>query len=148
MKICIACSAGGHLTEITQLEKTYKKYPHFYLTFKRKDTDALSKKHKVYFVPDPKRNPLKLAINFFQSLYIYIRERPKAILTTGAGVVVPFCMISKFFGSKIIYIDSFCRANEISATGKALYHIADKFFVQWPELSRKYKKSIYSGAVF
>ena len=136
------------MTELTQLEEAYGKYDHFFVTFRRLDTEQLSKKERVYFVADPKRNPLKLFYNSLQSLCILLKERPKVIITTGAGVSVPLCILSKLFLAKIIFIDSFCRTEELSGSGKTMYKFADIFLVQWEGLIKKYKKAIYTGAVF
>jgi UDP-N-acetylglucosamine:LPS N-acetylglucosamine transferase len=143
MKIALACSAGGHLTEMQQLEKAYKNHSHFFVTFRREDSRELERAH---FVADPRRNPLKILKNIAQSLAVFLKERPDIVITTGAGVAVPFCFIAKIFGKRIIYIESFCRVSEPSLTGKLLYPIADLFLVQWEELLAKYgKKAKFLG---
>ncbi len=144
MKIALACSAGGHLTEMQQLEEVYSRFDHFFLTFEREDSRGLP--GKVRFVADPKRSPLKLAKNLLQSLKAFLQERPDIVITTGAGVVVPFCFLAKFFRKKIFYIESFCRTEEPSSTGRMLYPIADVFLVQWKDLLGKYgSKAEYWG---
>jgi len=135
MKIALVCSAGGHLTEMQQLEKAYKGFRHFFVTFEREDSRELE---NVRLVADPKRSPVKLVKNFFQSLGIFLGEKPDVVITTGAGMAVPFCCIAKLFGKKVIYIESFCRIEEPSLTGKVLYRVADIFLVQWEELLGKY----------
>ena len=143
MKIALACSAGGHLTELKQLEPAYRNHDTFFVTFKREDTKDIPHTH---FISDPKRNPLALLKTTAQSLLVFLRERPDAILTTGAGVVIPFCLIGKLFGKKIVYIESFCRVEEPSFTGKIMYRIADSFFVQWETLLGRYgPKARYEG---
>ncbi len=149
MKICLACSAGGHLTEVLQLALVYKKYDHFFITFKRKDSEDLSKTERVYFITDPKRNIIKLLKNIKESITILLREKPDVIITTGAGVVIPTCYIAKILGKKIIFIESFCRIFEKSFTGRLIYPIAGLFLIQWKELSGKYgRKAIHAGPVF
>ncbi len=148
MKLCIACSAGGHLTEMEQLEEVYSEHEHFFLTFKRADTAELEERERVFFVNDPKRNPLKFVINSIKSLHIFLKEKPDAVITTGAGVVIPFCMIAKVFGKKIIYIESYCRVSQPSGTGKVMYRIADLFVVQWREMVSKYGRKAVYGPLF
>lgn len=146
MKICLACSAGGHLTELMQLEEAYNGYESFVATFRREDTENLP--GKVYYLMDPKRNPLKILLNFFQALRVALIERSDVVITTGAGVVVPLCIISKLLGSKIIYIESFARIDSRSLSGVLLYPLADLFFVQWEQLLDKYgNKAQYGGKV-
>lgn len=148
MKVCLACSTGGHLLQMLQLKKIYKKYDHFFFTFKRAMSEDLAKKEKVYFVTDPKRNPLMLFINFFQSLSTFLKEKPDVIIANGGGVVVPFCYISKLFGKKIIFIESFSRVFEPSLTGKLVYPLSDLFIVQWKQLIKFYKNAKFGGQIF
>ncbi|MDP6459571.1 MAG: PssD/Cps14F family polysaccharide biosynthesis glycosyltransferase [Candidatus Hydrothermarchaeota archaeon] len=146
LKLCLACSAGGHLTELMRLEEAFQGYPCFIATFRREDTEKLNE--RVYYLIDPKRNPLKLLVNFLQSLRVVLRERPMVVITTGAGIVVPLCIIAKLLGAKIIYIESFARITSKSLSGVLLYPIADLFFVQWRQLLEKYgSKARYGGKV-
>jgi UDP-N-acetylglucosamine:LPS N-acetylglucosamine transferase len=148
-KLCLACSAGGHLTEMKQIAKCYSKYSHFFLTFKRIDTEDLVDKEKVYFIQDPANNPIKLFKNLIQTIGVMRKEKPDVIITTGAGVAIPACYLGKlFFGSKVIYLESFARIREPSLTGKILYPVSDVFLVQWSELLEYYgEKAEFWGAI-
>jgi UDP-N-acetylglucosamine:LPS N-acetylglucosamine transferase len=129
-----------------QLEEAFQGYPRFIATFRREDTEKLAE--RVYYLIDPKRNPFKLLMNFLQSLWVVLRERPSVVITTGAGVVVPLCIIAKLLGAKIIYIESFARITSKSLSGILLYPVADLFFVQWRQLLEKYgNKARYGGTV-
>lgn len=147
MKICIACSSGGHLTEVLQLRSIFQKKKHFFVTFRRIDSEELAKNEKVFFIADPKRNPFALFTNFFQSLRIFLREKPDVVISSGAGVAVPICYIAKLFGKKVIFFESFCRLGGKSFSGRLVYPIADLFFVQWPEMQKYYPKAKV-GSVF
>jgi len=148
-KICLICSAGGHFTELTHLKKCYSKYKRFFITFKREDTRELIKNEKVYFIDDPKRKINSISKSFSQAYSILSKEKPDVVISTGAGIGVVVCYVAKlFFGSKIIFLESFCRIEEPSLSGKLVYPISDMFFVQWKEMLRKYgEKAIYRGAV-
>ncbi|GAI84775.1 unnamed protein product [marine sediment metagenome] len=113
------------------------------------DTSELSKKEKVYFVADPKRNPISFLKCVVQSFTILFKEKPDVLISTGAGVAIPACYLAKLFlGSKIVFVESFCRIKEPSLSGKFMYPISDLFLVQWPEMLEKYgDKAVYRGAV-
>lgn len=145
MKICIACSAGGHLTEALQLLPILKKHSFFFLTFKRKQSKELLKKYKVYFTLDPKRNFLKLLVNFLHSFLILLKERPKLIISTGAASAVLPCYIGKILGGKVVFIETLAAIYKPSLSGRIIYPIADLFIVQWKSLLKFYKKAIYGG---
>ncbi len=148
IKICCACSAGGHLSELTQLEKVYEEKEHFFLTDQREDSIELAKNEKTYFAICPRKNPVKLAINFFQALGVFLKEKPDVVISTGADTAIPFCLIAKFFGKKIIFIESFCRIKDPSLSGKIMYGKADLFLVQWKENLEFFPKAKFAGSVF
>jgi UDP-N-acetylglucosamine:LPS N-acetylglucosamine transferase len=147
-KICIAASAGGHLKEIIQLEQFYKKYDHYFVTLNRSDGVDLAKREKVFFVLCPARNPINLVINFFQSLKIFLKQKPDLVISTGADTALCTLWIAKLFGKKVIYIESFCRPSKPSITGKLVYPIADLFIYQWDEVGKYYPKGINGGSIF
>ena len=148
MKLCIACSTGGHLLQLLQLKQIYSKYNHFFLTFKRPMSKSLAKQEKAFFVKDPGKNPINLLINIFQSLSIFLQQQPDVIISTGAGVAVPICYIAKFFGKRVVFIESFSRVQQPSLSGTFVYPIADLFIVQWRQLLKFYKRAKYGGSIF
>ena len=147
-KICVACSGGGHLTEIMQIKDAYSKFEYYYVTFKRPNSEELAKKEKVYFTECPSRNPLKFLVNFAQSLKIFLKEKPDVVLSTGADAAVASCIIAKLFGKKVVFIESFCRIKGPSLSARMVYPFADLFLVQWKENLRFFPKAKYKGAVF
>ena len=149
MKICLVGSAGGHLTQLLQLQDLWNKYNSFYITYKEKSSEKLAKKYKTYFVKDPLRNPLYFLLTVFQSLYIFLIENPDIIITTGAGVAIPITLLGKIFGKKIVFIESLSRVETPSITGKIVYPISNLFLVQWKSLLKKYdQKARYEGKLF
>jgi len=146
MKICLAASAGGHLTELIELLSHLKKCDVFFFTFK---TDYLKNKiigKRTYYTADPHRNIIKLFLLILISIRIFFKEKPDVIITTGAQVAVPISIIGKIFGKKLIFIETSSRITEPSLTGKILYPFADLFIVQWKSLLKKYgKKAVYGG---
>ncbi len=149
MKICIASSAGGHITELLQIKDVWKAYDHFYIVVEREDTKDFGKKEQSYFVDDTGRNAVSFIKNLYQSFKIILKERPDVIITTGAGAALPACFWAKLLGAKIIFIESFCRLDKTSLSGKMIYPFSDIFLVQWKKLLKLYgSKAQYRGAVF
>ena len=143
--ICIVCSGGGHLTEaivaIRELDRdecviVTNVPPH---TKKRLSDGAWNHVH------DPHVSLFGYALNFLQSLRIFYLRRPKIIITTGAGPAIPLCVIGKVLGRRIIFIESGARIHAPSRTGKLLYRIADKTYVQWESLLKFFPKAEYGG---
>lgn len=89
------------------------------------------------------------------ALRLMIKIRPQVILCNGPGTCIPLCAIAFFFKvmgvrwSSIFYVESIARVRRLSLSGLLLYklHIADEFFVQWPQLQRKYPRTHYVGCL-
>jgi UDP-N-acetylglucosamine:LPS N-acetylglucosamine transferase len=64
-------------------------------------------------------------------------RRPAAILSTGAALALPFFLVGKLHGARTIYVESVTRTRDLSLTGRLVYPLADTFFVQWPQASRR-----------
>ncbi len=151
-KICFISSSGGHLEQINQLNLIKEHYDYFYITNKTISTEKI--KDKKYLVKDLYRgkNRIKkifgLIFMFIEQLIIFLKEKPDVIITTGAGVVVPTCIIAKIFKRRIIYIESFARMYTANKTGKVIYKFSDLFIVQWESLLKIYPKAVYGGGIY
>ena len=148
MKVCLTCSAGGHLSEILNLKPFYSKHEHYFVSFEREDSKSLAKEEKVFFVERPARNPIAFLKNFYQSWKILNREQPDLIISTGADVAFSTCLLGKLSGKKVIYIESFCRPFKPSITGRLVYYFADLFIVQWKQVWKYYPKAKFGGPIF
>lgn len=145
MKICLICSVGGHFTQIKKLERFYTKYDYFFVTFYSKLIKELAKKERFYFVKDTGRNLFYFLFNVFQSLKVFLKEKPDVIISTGAGVAIAMCWWGKIFGKKVIFIESWCLVERPSFSGRLVYPVADLFLVQWVGLKKYYPKAKYEG---
>ncbi|HLC51525.1 MAG TPA: PssD/Cps14F family polysaccharide biosynthesis glycosyltransferase [archaeon] len=148
MKICLACSAGGHYVEIMMLKELFGKHDHFFITVERENTKDLPKRSRAYFVEDTGKSMVKMLKNFSQTWKIIAKEKPDVVISTGAGAAIAACLIGKFMGSKIVFLESYCRIFAPSRSGRFVYRFADLFLVQWEKMLKFYPKAKYWGAVF
>ena len=154
-KVLFIASTGGHLDELMQLKPMFEKYDYHIVTEKTKSNLNLKNKfpkkisYLVYGTKDHILTyPFKLLFNCFKSLFIYLKVRPKYIVSTGAHTAGPMCCIGKIFGSKIIYIETFANSKTKSATGSIVYKFADLFIVQWEDMLELYPKGVYGGWIY
>ncbi len=154
-KVMFISSTGGHFNELSQLKPLLKKYDYYIVTEKEKDKMYLKKKYKnkvsylVYGTKDHMLTyPFKLLYNTLKSFFIYLKFRPKVIITTGAHTAGPMCLIGKIFGSKIIFIESMANIKTKTITGRIVYKFADLFIVQWESMLSLYPKAKYGGWIF
>ena len=157
-KVMFISSTGGHLDELLQLKSMFDNYDYHIITEKTKSNLSLKDKfpkrvsYLVYGTYTTKLNkliyPFKLIYNTIKSFFLYLKIRPKYIISTGAHTAGPMCLIGHIFGSKIIYIETFANSNSKSRTGSLVYKFADLFIVQWESMLELYPNAIYGGWIF
>jgi UDP-N-acetylglucosamine:LPS N-acetylglucosamine transferase len=147
MKIMLVTSSGGHLAQLVTLRSWWEGYERLWVTFDTPDAVSLLKDERVVWANHPtNRNIPNLIRNFFLAIAELRRERPDLIVSTGAGVALPFFLLGKFFGAKLVYIEVFDRVTTPTLTGRLVEPFVDKFLVQWPEQQEIYRKAEYWGA--
>ncbi len=149
-KICIPSSSGGHLTHMWLLKPIWgKAADRFWVTFDKEDANSLLEGEHVYHCHYPtNRNILNLIKNTALAWKVLRKERPDLIISSGAAVAVPFFLIGKVLGTKLVYVEVFDRVDKPTMTGCILNGIADLFVVQWPEQLRVYTHAVYLGSIF
>lgn len=144
--VCIACSSGGHYTEALRATSALREeFAYFFVTAKTGRSTS-TKSH--FFVIDPHLNFAKYIINAFQSLTIFIQNRPRVIVSTGAGITIPICVLGKILGSKIVFVESGARITAPSRTGRLISKFADEVYVQWEENLAYYPDAKLGGVLF
>ena len=134
MNICLVGSSGGHLAHIMNMKSFWQKHDRFFVTFKLPDTKDLGETERCYWAYHPTtRNIPNLLKNFVLALKVISKEKPDLVLTTGAGVALPFFIIGKIFGAKTIYIEVYDRIDYASLTTKLCKPFTDSLLVQWEE---------------
>lgn len=152
-KVLFISSEGGHLNELQQID--FNRYDYYIVTEKTKSTASLKDKYKKkvsYLIYGTRKTPILyffiLLINFFISLFIYIKFRPEVVVSTGTHTAVSMCYIAKIFRKKVIWIETFANRNSKTLAGRLVYPIADKFIVQWEEMKKAYEKAEYWGSIY
>lgn len=74
--------------------------------------------------------------NFLLAWRILPRERPDLVISTGAGVAVPFLILGKIFGAQTIFIESITRVQRISLSAQLTLPFLNTLYVHWPQLTR------------
>ena len=150
-KICFVSSSGGHWEELMCLKPVMEENYSFYVTEESEQLEHIAR-NKIYCFPQINRRDKYFIFHFvklfFEARKILHKEQPTYIITTGALLAYPFCLVGKLMSMKIIYIESFARVNNKSLTGRLIYPIADLFLVQWESLLELYPKARYVGSIF
>lgn len=157
-KVLFIASTGGHLEELMQLKGMFDSYDFHIITEKTKSNLSLKNKYPkrvnylVYGTYTTLLNkfiyPFKLLYNSFKSLILYIKIRPKYIVSTGSHTAGPMCLIGHIFGSKIIFIELIANSKTKTRTGRLVYKFADMFVVQWESMKELYPNATYGGWIY
>lgn len=149
MKVCLVGSSGGHLSHLKLLQSYWEDKDRFWVTFDKEDARSILETEKVYSCHYPtNRNIKNLLKNTILAFKVLRKEKPDLIISSGAAIAVPFFYIGKLYGAKTVYIEVFDRINSPTLTGKLVYPVTDKFFVQWEEMKKVYPKAINLGGIF
>lgn len=149
-RICLACSAGGHLRE---LQLAIGSIPHdyscYWLTLKTTSTTAFMKdKEHVFLTNFQPAKKWTLIANCLQAIFWLMVKRPKVIVTTGAGVTVPTVFFAKkLLKAKIVFINSAADVTHASKTPVWIEKYADLFLVQWEEMKEIFPNATCCGVL-
>lgn len=149
--IILISSTGGHRSQVIELKKELidiEKVKLFEITEKNKS----SKDDDMYYLKQQDRKSIYiipiLVYNIIKSFYLFLKLKPDLVISTGAGVVIPFLVYSKIFRRNVWFIESFSKVKTPTMTGKIVYKFADRFFVQWETLLSFYPKAEYKGKIY
>ena len=145
--VLLVCSAGGHLLQLCLLAEAWRDMPHAWVTLEREDAQMLSGE-RVFFGYGPTERSLpNLVRNTAYAWKLVRRLRPQVIVTTGAGLAVPFAWVGRMHRTKVVYIESLTRIHAPSLTYRLVRPVANRVYVQWPELAAMVRGARYVGNV-
>lgn len=178
VKTLICIGSGGHTSEIIKLIQNldplrYK--PRYYLMANNdivSETKILDLERNIFQNRDKygfniEKIPRSRIVgqSYFTSIFttlnsilhcipILINIKPDLIICNGPGTCIPICFIAFvmriFFlcPTRIVFIESICRVESFSLSGRILMHFADNIIVHWKELTRICKRADYLGQLF
>jgi UDP-N-acetylglucosamine:LPS N-acetylglucosamine transferase len=148
VKVCLAASAGGHLSQLRKVADAWSGMTTFWVTTGSMVSDSLGENGRVYAVGECNRDhPFRVMGVLFRCIRIVLRERPAIVISTGAAPGCLMCFLGKLLGAKVIWLDSITNVEQLSLSGRLIRPFADLLLVQWPELAARYPKAEYIGAV-
>lgn len=147
-RLCFVSSSGGHWEQLQKLKPLADKYEGFFVTEKTQFDAPLGKYFMLQTDLKDKLMLLKMLWNSIYSVVIWMKERPDFVITTGTMVAYPFYLLAVLFHKKIVYIETFGRANMPTVAGKKMEKHADLFIVQWETQKKYYKKAVYGGCLY
>jgi beta-1,4-N-acetylglucosaminyltransferase len=147
-RYCLVGSSGGHLLQLWALKPIWGDHDRCWVTFEKEDARSLLEGERVYPAAFPSnRNIPNLLRNFKVAWRVLRRERPDVVISTGAGVAIPFFVLGRLFRTKLVYLEVYDRIDSPTLTGRACQPFAHIFALQWEEQQRFYRRGQVVGKV-
>lgn len=144
--VLLVGSAGGHLAQLLRLEPWWRRHDRTWVTFEKPDATSLLAEETVIWAHHPTTRNLP---NLVRNLGLAVREvrrlRPDVVVSTGAGVALPFFVMARLLGIPTVYVEVFDRIDSPTLTGRLCRPFSTRFCVQWPEQQPLYRGSVVIG---
>lgn len=133
-KLLAIASGGGHWEQLMLVRDAFADAETSFVT----TMPGLAERSGLtaYLVPDCNRNEkVKAAQCALKLLWLILRLRPDAIVSTGALPGFFAIAIGRKLGAKTLWVDSVANAEEMSMAGRLARNHADRWFSQWPAVA-------------
>lgn len=146
-RILLVCSSGGHLLQMLRFRPAWDDLERTWVTLEAADSRSLLADERVVFGYGPTNRSLKaLLINLGLAWKVVRNERPDVIFSTGAALAVPFFLVGKLLGVRLVFVDSLTHIHRLGLTGRLVYPLANALFTQWPGPAKR-KRTQYVGGL-
>lgn len=134
MKVALVCSSGGHLAWMLQLRPWWSQHERFWVTFDKTDARSLLEGERTIWAWFPTTRSIRNLLRNLRLAWTTIRrERPDVIVSTGAGVALPFFLVARLHGIKTVFIESYERIEGPSLTARLCSPLSHLVLLQWDD---------------
>ncbi len=140
--VYFAASLGGHLELLEAVARGLgPSVPSRWVSVSGPRCDALAAEGAKVDVLEPLDRHQLSVRSLVSGVLLAIQRRPRFVVTSGAGVVVPFCAVARLLGARVLFVETMARVTSGSIAGRIVGRFSEKVLVQWPEM-----KSVYPTA--
>ena len=141
-------SNGGHLAQLLQLEPWWRDHRRTWVTFDKPDARSTLVGETVVYAHHPTtRHVGNLVRNAALARRVVAEHRPDVVISTGAGVALPFFVAARARGVPTVYLEVYDRVDSTTMTGRLCRPFSTAFCVQWPDQQSLYEGSELVGTV-
>jgi UDP-N-acetylglucosamine:LPS N-acetylglucosamine transferase len=134
-KILAVASGGGHWVQLRRLVPAFEGHEVVYVTINevyKSDVPG----ERIYIVNDATRwdrlGSAKLALRI---LWILLKERPHAVVSTGAAPGCFAIIFGRLLGAKTVWLDSVANIEQMSMSGVMVKRYSQLWLTQWQHLA-------------
>lgn len=145
-EVLLVGSSGGHLAQLLALRPWYQGRSRAWVTFDTPDARSLLDGEEVIWAHHPTTRNLKNLIrNLWLAWRVFRRREVAAVVTTGAGVALPFVMLARSRRIPAIYIEVYDRIDSPTLSARLCRPFLSAMLVQWEEQRRLYPEATVVG---
>lgn len=139
-------SSGGHLTQLRSVGGLWPSDRRCWVTFDTADAISTLTGEQVVWAHHPTtRNVPNLLRNVVLAWRVLRRERPDVVVSTGAGVAVPFFVLARLMRVPTVFIEVYDRIDSATLTGRLCRPFASLLLVQWESQRAVYPEAVLVG---
>lgn len=141
-------SSGGHLAQLVALEPWSRGHHRRWVSFDTPDAISVLQGEDVIWAHHPTTRHLPNLLRNTRLAWRILRgERPDVLVSTGAGVAVPFFVLARLMGIPTVYLEVYDRLDTPTLTGRLCRPFTDRMLVQWQEQTVFYPGAEVVGCV-
>ena len=145
-RVLLVGSSGGHLAQLVALRGWWADRHRHWVTFDTPDAQSALRDESVTWAHHPTtRNVPNLLRNTWQAVKVLRRERPDVVVSTGAGVALPYFVLGRLLGVLTVYVEVYDRVETATLTGRLCRPFTRLMLVQWPEQLGLYRDAELVG---
>lgn len=136
-KVLAISSGGGHWVQLLRLRPAFAGCDVTYATVRDGYRTDVCENASFRLITDGNRwNKINLIRSALGVMRLMLSVKPDVVVTTGAAPGYFAVRIGKWFGARVVWLDSVANAGELSLSGKQAGSFVDLWLTQWPHLSR------------
>lgn len=148
LRLLLVGSSGGHLAQLTALTPWSAAHERHWVCFDTPDAVSILADEQVTWAHHPTtRHVPNLLRNLVLAWRVLRRERPDVVISTGAGVAVPFFVLARLTRVPTVYLEVYDRLDTPTLTGRLCRPFATRMLVQWEEQRALYRDAEVVGCV-
>lgn len=138
----LVASPGGHLNLLEQLATAVPRELRRFVTAPGPRGEQLARDGEdVTILPKYERHPRELGASIAAAVRLVRRDRPRIVVSTGAGSAALYCAVARAAGAKVVFGETMARVTGPSASGRVTARLAHANLVQWPEMRTVYPRA-------
>jgi UDP-N-acetylglucosamine--N-acetylmuramyl-(pentapeptide) pyrophosphoryl-undecaprenol N-acetylglucosamine transferase len=143
--VVLACSSGGHLDVLLRHREAFDGCHEVWVVQQSARAEALRRDGAQVHILGEWHGLHAMGVEtlrtLWRSLGLVLRQRPRLVVTSGTGIVVPYCLMARFAGARLVFVETAARVRSASSSGRVLSQVANEVIAQWEDMSRVYPQA-------